>query len=335
MSSKRYHTRRIALDLIDWRARLNELGRSRRACLFVISFDAQKAYVWPQDEIPDYVYYSLSNGCRMPAYQAIKKNICFVAQHSSWSEYRKAFEQVQRELQLGNSYLINLCFPTKLDTNLTLRDFMIHAKAPFKLLLEGEFCSFSPEPFICTRRNYLYTYPMKGTISAEIANAEHILLHSEKELREHATIVDLLRNDLSRICSDVSVTRYRYIEELETARGNILQSSSEIRGELAPSWPDHLGDILAALLPAGSISGAPKRRSLEIIEEVEPYARGFYSGVFGFFDGESLESAVTIRFVEAQADGLVYKSGGGITSQSNVHDEYEELKEKVYVPFTS
>lgn len=335
MSFKGDSTRAESLDFNAWRARLNELGGLRRACFFVISFDAQKAHVWAHDEIPEHVYFSLPNGSRMPAYREKKSDIRFVAQFPSWDEYRKAFEQVQYELQLGNSYLLNLCFPTKLATNLDLRDFMLHAKAPYKLMLEGEFCSFSPESFVCTRRNQLYTYPMKGTISAELPDAEALLLHSEKELREHATIVDLLRNDLSRICSDVSVARYRYLEALETARGIILQSSSEICGELAPSWRAQLGDMLAALLPAGSISGAPKRRTLEIIEAVEPYARDFYTGIFGYFDGESLESAVSIRFVEVCADGLVYKSGGGITSQSDARDEYEELKQKVYVPFTS
>lgn len=335
MSFKAEQSKSVALDFNAWRIRLNELGGAREACFFVISFDAQKAYVWAHDEIPGHVYFSLPNGSRMPAYRDKKSDIRFVANYPSWDEYRKVFDQVQHELRLGNSYLLNLCFPTKLDTNLSLCDFMIHAKAPYKLMLEAEFCSFSPESFVCTRRNQLYSYPMKGTISAEQPDAEALLLNSEKELREHATIVDLLRNDLSRICSDVSVPRYRYVEQLQTARGIILQTSSEIRGELSPSWRSQLGNMLAALLPAGSITGAPKRRTLEIIEEVEPYARDFYTGVFGYFDGESLESAVSIRFIEDCKEGLVYKSGGGITSMSDAHEEYEELKQKVYVPFTS
>lgn len=95
----------------------------------------------------------------------------------------------------------------------------------------------------------------------------------------------------------------------------------------------HLGDLFFQLLPAGSITGAPKMKTMQIIEEAEHYERLFYSGVMGFFDGYNLDSAVMIRFVEQLADGnMVYKSGGGITFQSNVMDEYNEMKQKIYVP---
>jgi para-aminobenzoate synthetase component 1 len=93
-----------------------------------------------------------------------------------------------------------------------------------------------------------------------------------------------------------------------------------------------LGDILFALLPAGSICGAPKQKTLEIIEHAEGYDRGFYTGICGWFDGENLNSAVMIRFVEQQGDKLIFKSGGGITSRSELIKEYQELNQKVYVP---
>jgi len=93
-----------------------------------------------------------------------------------------------------------------------------------------------------------------------------------------------------------------------------------------------MGDILLSLLPAGSISGAPKIKTLEIIKEVESYRRGFFTGVFGYFDGEQLDSAVMIRFIEQNPNQLIYKSGGGITIDSNVSLEYQEMLEKVYLP---
>jgi para-aminobenzoate synthetase component 1 len=94
-----------------------------------------------------------------------------------------------------------------------------------------------------------------------------------------------------------------------------------------------LGDIIATLLPAGSISGAPKRKTVEIIHEAEQGPRGFYSGVCGIFDGSNLDSAVMIRFIGKENGKFVYRSGGGITINSIARKEYQELIDKVYVPF--
>ncbi|MFZ1573367.1 MAG: chorismate-binding protein, partial [Candidatus Kapaibacterium sp.] len=96
---------------------------------------------------------------------------------------------------------------------------------------------------------------------------------------------------------------------------------------------NHIGDTLISLLPAGSISGAPKKKTLEIINKVEKYKRGYYTGVFGYFDGVNLESSVMIRFIEKTSKGLIFKSGGGITFLSEAYKEYNELIDKVYVPF--
>ena len=87
------------------------------------------------------------------------------------------------------------------------------------------------------------------------------------------------------------------------------------------------------MLPAGSITGAPKKKTVEIIREAETYRRGFYTGVMGYFDGNNLDSGVLIRFLEQGEDNrMIFKSGGGITFQSDVNDEYDEMKKKVYVP---
>ena len=173
---------------------------------------------------------------------------------------------------------------------------------------------------------------MKGTIDASLPNARERILADKKEEAEHATIVDLIRNDLSQVASEVTVSRYRYIDELQTNRGRLLQVSSEIRGKLPEDWKASLGDILFRLLPAGSITGAPKKKTMQIISEAETYERGFYTGVMGYFDGSSLDSAVMIRFVEQEGDRMYFKSGGGITCRSEVESEYHEMKQKVYVP---
>ena len=175
---------------------------------------------------------------------------------------------------------------------------------------------------------------MKGTIDATLPDAAATILGDYKETAEHYTITDLIRNDLSRVSHHVEVRRFRYIDELVTSRGHLLQVSSEIVGQLAPDWRAHLGSILSELLPAGSISGAPKEATLRAIAAAEGEPRGFYTGICGSFDGETLDSGVMIRFIEQQVDGaLRYRSGGGITINSQCAEEYREVCQKVYLPF--
>ena len=217
-------------------------------------------------------------------------------------------------------------------TDLSLKDVFVSSEARYKLWMKDRFVVFSPEIFVKIRDEHIYSYPMKGTIDATLPDARRRILEDPKETAEHATIVDLIRNDLSMVATEVMVTRYRYIE-LPTHQGALLQVSSEIRGRLAGGWQAEVGDLFFRLLPAGSITGAPKKKTMEIIAEAETYERGFYTGVMGYFDGNSLDSAVMIRFLEQQADGsLIFKSGGGITSQSDLTSEYNEMKQKVYVP---
>lgn len=107
------------------------------------------------------------------------------------------------------------------------------------------------------------------------------------------------------------------------------QVSSEITGKLGADYKSKLGDILFSLLPAGSISGAPKKKTVEIIRHAEGEERGYYTGVCGYFDGESLDSCVLIRYLDEQGR---YRSGGGITFLSQLEEEYQEMIDKVYVP---
>ncbi|HEX8040068.1 MAG TPA: chorismate-binding protein, partial [Chryseosolibacter sp.] len=162
--------------------------------------------------------------------------------------------------------------------------------------------------------------------------AREKILADRKEMAEHVTIVDLIRNDLSRVASKVKVTHFRYVEEIKTIGKNLLQVSSEICGELPPGYERHLGDIVLKLLPAGSVSGAPKCKTLQIIRDAENEPRGYYTGVVGIYDGHVLDSGVMIRFIESRRGQLYYRSGGGITAQSRLESEYQEALDKVYVP---
>ena len=246
--------------------------------------------------------------------------------------YHQAFKHVIEQIHYGNSFLLNLTFPTPIECNYSLQDIFIQSRASFKLYLEDELVVFSPERFINIKGNTISSNPMKGTIDAGIPRAHSLLASDPKEDAEHNTIVDLIRNDLSMVASHVRIKRFKYIEKLKTHQGELLQMSSEITGKLPNNFRESLGDILFQVLPAGSICGAPKKKTLEIIHETETYERGFYTGVFGYFDGQNLDSAVCIRYIEKQEDKLLFKSGGGITFMSDWKKEYEEMQKKVYVP---
>jgi len=137
---------------------------------------------------------------------------------------------------------------------------------------------------------------------------------------------------LSLIAENVTVDKFRYLELITTNQKNLWQVSSQISGDLPELYTENIGSILLSLLPAGSVSGAPKKKTLEIIKKAEQYQRGYYTGIFGYFDGEDLDSCVLIRYIENQQGKLVYKSGGGITFLSEAEKEYDELLKKVYVP---
>ena len=250
----------------------------------------------------------------------------------SKKRYAKAFRSVQKHIKHGNSFLVNLTMPSRIETNLGLEEIFHRSNAKYKLWLKNEIVVFSPETFIKTNGTKVSSFPMKGTMNASLPNAKQQLLESEKELAEHYTIVDLIRNDLSMVAKDVKVDKFRFIDRIETNSGGLLQMSSEIVGDLPHNYLENLGDILIKMLPAGSISGAPKRKTLEIIKEAEQYKRGYYTGIFGIFDGENIDSGVMIRYIEQTEDGLTYKSGGGITVKSNIDEEYQELIDKVYLP---
>ena len=314
---------------------MNRLGLSGRPFIFIIDYKQESVWVEePGDVDPEELLYDL-NGFTNVVREPVKlpdKRVEWHTDPVSYEAYSRSFRIVSDHIHAGNSYLVNLTCATPVQTNLTLKEGFTCSHAPYKLWVKDRFVVFSPEIFVRIEDGFIYSYPMKGTIDASLPDARERIFADEKEEAEHATIVDLIRNDLSRVATEVTVTRYRYIDELQTNRGRLLQVSSEIRGRLAESWRASLGEILFSLLPAGSITGAPKKKTMEIIAEAETYERGFYTGVTGYFDGRKLDSAVMIRFLEEQGGQLVFKSGGGITFRSDLQSEYNEMKQKVYVP---
>jgi len=312
---------------------MNSLGKGRVPFLFIIDFEMKATRLFPLDQLQSgEVMFDFQNKIKSNDKQGNVNNYTFLKFPVSFEEYCAAFEAVQKHIYSGNTFLLNLTFPTFVETDLTLREIFHKSIAKYKILVANEFVCFSPESFITITDGCISTYPMKGTMKALTSDSERELLSDAKEFAEHNTIVDLLRNDLSMVASSIVVKRFRYIERIQTHNGDLLQVSSEIRGKLPAGYRSRLGDIVFALLPAGSVTGAPKEKTTAIIREVEKTDRGYYTGVCGVFDGKNLTSAVLIRFIENLNGVLRFRSGGGITHLSNAQSEYEELKDKVYVP---
>jgi para-aminobenzoate synthetase component 1 len=306
--------------------KLNSLGKQREPFLFITDFEAK--------ELKFFLLKDLKNEdiefCIDAKYK--KHNKSFTHKPISFSSYKTKFDKIIQHIKNGDTYLLNLTQPTKIDTTLDLKEIYNLSNAKYKLRYKDKFVCFSPESFIQIQDNKINTYPMKGTIDASLPDAKEQILSNKKEMAEHIMVVDLLRNDLSIVAKKVKVDRFRYIQTISAGEKKLLQVSSHISGELDTSWHENIGSILKSLLPAGSISGTPKRKTVEIIKNIEGYNRGYFSGVFGIYDGKKLDSGVMIRFVEKQKDGYIYKSGGGITYDSIAKDEYMELQNKIYLP---
>jgi len=322
--------------------RMNQLGQRHCPFVFIINYLQDASYIEEVATVDStellynlngFTNQAMSTEKYAPSFPAkLANSIHWQPSAESFYSYQRSFNIVRRNILAGNSFLTNLTCRTPVNTNLTLKDIYYHSKAIYKLWVKDTFTVFSPEIFVRIHQGKISSYPMKGTIDASIPSAAQLLMNDPKEAAEHATIVDLIRNDLSMVANQVSVSRYRYIDRLQTNQGAILQTSSEIQGVLPENYPEHLGELIFKLLPAGSITGAPKKKTMQIIREAETYDRGFYTGIMGYSDGINLDSAVMIRFVEQEGEKMYFKSGGGITCQSDVESEYNEMKQKVYVP---
>jgi len=317
---------------LDWVLQMNQMGSERIPFIFILDYELNDTHIFKIDQIPNDIYYKF-NDIKNYQLRGIKsKPLIFDKNPISEHIYKKAFLKLKSEIYFGNTFLANLTFPTEIETNYTLKELFDISHAKYKLYFKNKFIVSSPETFIQIKDGKVFTFPMKGTIDASIKDAANVILSDVKETAEHYTIVDLLRNDLSMIATQVVVNRFRYIDELKTTTNTLLQVSSEIEGTLSDDYACHLGDIFKTILPAGSITGAPKPKTQSIINEIEIDKRGYYTGVFGIFDGQNVDSAVMIRFIEQKNNKMIYRSGCGITHMSEMDTEYKEMIDKVYVP---
>jgi para-aminobenzoate synthetase component I len=316
----------------DFIQKMNNFGKKREPFFFMINYDLTESWTGTaQQAFEQGIYFSFPD-FQNHYLQNTSDSISIKPSPILFADFKKSFDAIQHHIKYGNTFLCNLTASTPIHIDADLQTIFTSAKAKYKVLYKNNWTCFSPEIFVQINNNTINTYPMKGTIDANLPNANEHILQDPKEKAEHYTIVDLLRNDLSIIAKNVQVKKFRYADTIATQTKNLLQISSEISGELPDDWHDNIGNIITDLLPAGSISGAPKQKTLEIITEAENHQRGYYTGIAGYYNGETLDSCVLIRFIENTDNGMVCKSGGGITCNSQAELEYAELIQKIYIP---
>jgi para-aminobenzoate synthetase component 1 len=269
--------------------KLNEYGRKSVPFVALISYDRPDADVVCPLEMAseqgisfryeDDTLYNIENVQNPP-------NYILDIQPVDFETYKIAFDNAQQRMKKENVALINLCMKTDLQTNLSLSDIYRHSRAKLVVMYDKHFVCFSPEIFVEIENDKISTYPMKGTIGADIPNACEVLLNDPKEHNEQVAICQCMQQELSAVSTNVGIDKFRYFTKVKTVKGDIWQTSSQISGTLKPEYRREFGNLFEKLLPAGSISGTPKSKAKAIIKDVELCKRGFYSGVFVHFDGK-------------------------------------------------
>jgi len=251
--------------------------------------------------------------------------------------YQSAFEKIKHYLTEGDCYQVNLtqrfesiCTGHPWQAYQHLRQ--INA-APFSAYLnlpDVQILSSSPERFLEVQNNKVETKPIKGTRPRKQnlqENQQQIeeLRNSPKDRAENVMIVDLLRNDISKTCAEGSV-KVPKLFDIETYK-TVHHLVSTVTGELPEN--KHAVDLLKSCFPGGSITGAPKVRAMEIIEEIEPNRRGVYCGSIGYigFDG-NMDTNIAIRTLVYSENKMRFWAGGGIVNDSDVDEEYQESFDK-------
>lgn len=256
----------------------------------------------------------------------------------SKEEYNLAFSAIHQALKEGRSYQVNYTQP--FHASYTGNTWDMYRKVthtnpvPFSAFLrtnQADILSFSPERFLFYDQGYLLTSPIKGTIqrSSDVLEDERLknhLLSCSKNRAENIMIVDLLRNDLGKIAQtgSVNVPNLCAVQSYNSVHHLVSDVEAYARANLCPF------ELFLSCFPGGSITGAPKRESMNIIHEQERYARGVYCGSIGYFSRHGrFDSNIAIRTVTAREHILHLAAGGGIVIDSQCNDEYLECYTKI------
>ncbi|RZK97799.1 MAG: aminodeoxychorismate synthase component I, partial [Pedobacter sp.] len=253
-------------------------------------------------------------------------------------DYCLAIQKIQSYILAGDCYQVNFAqrFSTEFEGDtlvayLQLRDSLPSPFSAYIELASGAILSLSPERFIKLEKNRAETKPIKGTIArgktpAEDSANANILSGSLKDRAENLMIVDLLRNDLSKTCTNVKVPELFSLQSF----ANVHHLVSTVTGTLQQGYTAL--DLFATSFPGGSITGAPKIRAMEIIEELEPVRRSVYCGSVGYISAcGNMDTNIAIRTLVCDQHKIHCWGGGGIVADSKADNEYQESIAKVSV----
>jgi len=324
----------LAIGLYDWSVVVDHL--ERRAWLAAAGRVPRTSQQWRE----------LIERFSTPAAERTRTPFCTLSairSNMTREQYAAAFERIKRYIEDGDCYQVNLAqrFEARAsgDPWTAYQALRVMNPAPHAAYLNLPFAqvlSASPERFLQLQEGRVETRPIKGTrpraghprLDAELALE---LRHSAKDRAENVMIVDLLRNDLAKSCRPGSVRVPRLFEVESFASVHHLVST--VTGELA-AGRDAL-DLLRGCFPGGSITGAPKVRAMQIIEELEPQRRGVYCGAIGYlgFDG-NMDLNIAIRTLVLSRGEIRFWAGGGIVADSKLEDEYQETFDKARAMLT-
>ncbi len=310
----------MAVGLYDWAVIVDH--KLKTACVVGLNVEARQA--WLQDHSPvSHTPFSLTTEWQS---------------NMSQYSYGNKFDSVQEYLLSGDCYQINLA--QRFNAQYQGSEWQAYEKleqynsAPFSGFIRLEDCailSVSPERFLELKDNTIETKPIKGTrprseeaqIDAQYAND---LANAEKDQAENLMIVDLLRNDIGRVAKPgtVHVPKLFDIESFPAVHHLV----STIRADLDEQY--NAADLLRACFPGGSITGAPKVRAMQIIEELEPHRRSAYCGSIGYISRHGrMDTSITIRTLVAENQTLYAWAGGGVVADSDCQSEYQETLDKL------
>lgn len=275
-------------------------------------------------------------------FSATKSNICpriKIKPEINYKEYNQAIKQIKKEIAEGNTYEVNYTYDYKVKADLNgfelYNSILPQQITPYNTYIKNEYeeiLSFSPELFFELQNNKIKTKPMKGTIKRGLTTKEdkkniEFLKNDIKNRAENVMIVDLLRNDLGKIAKTGTV-KVDKLFEIETHK-TVHQMTSEISAELEDNYT--LYDIFNAIYPCGSITGAPKRSTMEIIEKIEASKREIYCGAIGLITPEKTIFSVPIRILQKHNNQKDFscRVGGAIVWDSTAKEEWEETLTKI------
>ena len=311
----------MAIGIYDWALIVDH----QRQVVTLLSYgDVEARLAWLQQQVaPPSAPFALTSAWRS---------------NMSRQQYGEKFRQVQAYLRSGDCYQVNLAqrFQATYQGDEWSAFVRLNRanRAPFSAFLrfaDGAILSLSPERFIQLQQRQIQTRPIKGTLprledpQADAAQALK-LANSPKDRAENLMIVDLMRNDIGRVATpgSVRVPELFVVEPFPAVHHLVSTITAELPATL------HASDLLRAAFPGGSITGAPKVRAMEIIDELEPHRRNAWCGSIGYLSAcGNMDTSITIRTVTATGGTLYCSAGGGLVADSNEDAEYQETFDKV------